>query len=204
MKRLTLLGLILCTSTAFAGSLTVTESEAVGKEEIPTAALLNGIPLKRVGTGVRQKKILFIGVDVYRATLFASEPSFSRDPKGSAALDSLQSMKARAIQLRMLRSLSSEDILKSFEAALQENGVKDSPSLFEFKKAIKNGGDIASGDLVTLSVDNEKNLLICEQGKSKTEIKGDAKLFRDVFSIWLGKPADSGLANLRETLIKGG
>ena len=68
---------------------------------------------------------------------------------------------------------------------------------------IRNGGDVKDGDLVNISVDREKGVLICEQGKNVVEIKGEAAFFRDVFSIWLGKPADSGLASLREKLIKG-
>ena len=203
MKKVIVIAACLLTSYAFAGALNITEYEGEKSSQTPKTAKLNDIELKKIGSGVRVKKVLFLGFDVYQATLMGSDDSFLRDTKETRALDSLQGMKAAAIHLKLMRSLSANDIVKSFETALIENNVKDSPALTQFKEAIKNGGAMSEGDVVSISMDKEKGVLICEQGKTVTEIKGDAKLFRDVFSIWLGKTGDSGLTALREKLIMG-
>ena len=98
MKVKEFLGVLFFANLAFAGPLTVTEYQGEGKDKVPKTATLNGIALKRVGSAVRSKKVaLIVNVDVYRATLFASDDTFTRDVNGTAALDSLQNMKARAI-----------------------------------------------------------------------------------------------------------
>ncbi len=200
MKRFVALVPALFLAQLAFSSFTVPEFETIGDEKIPKVATLNGVALTRVGTGIREKKILFIPIAVYRATLFASD-SISQGVKGTAALDALIALKAYALQLKFVRAVSAKDIWQSFETALKANDVKDSAALAEFKKAVKEGGDIAVGEHVTLSVDTQKAILSLEQGKNRVAIKGDPKFFREVFSIWLGKPADAGLKALRKSLI---
>jgi predicted NAD/FAD-dependent oxidoreductase len=203
VKKIAFVALALVANIALAGPLTVSTYETVGSEKIPSAAKLDDIALSKVGSGIRQKRMI-LNFDVYRATLLASNATtFSRDTKGNAALDSLMDMKAAALSLQFMRDLSATKILESFEAALKTNDVKDSPALAQFKSAIQNGGDAVTGQTVTLSFNADKGVLTCEMAKNKVEIKGDAKFFKDIFSIWLGKPADSGLGKLRDALIKG-
>lgn len=162
------------------------------------------VTLTPVGSGVREKKFLFVGVDVYQATLSVSDPaSFVRDTKDNKALDSLKNMKARSLLLKFKRDVSATKILESFEAALKSNNVVESPAMTQFKKAILNGGDVKTGESVTISIDKDKSVLVCEQNAGRVEIKGDDTFFQNVFSIWLGKSADSGLEKLKDKLIKG-
>lgn len=201
MKRIIFLSLLISAQLTAASALQITEFDA---QKIPKTATLGTTVLKRVGTGIRQKKVLFVNVNVYRATLFAPGPLTSPDPK-LTPLDVLVT-KPCALQLNLLRALSAADILKSFEAALKINDVKDSPALSQFKTAIKNGGNVAKGQNVTISIDiTDKGdaVLTVEQGSNITEIKGNHQLAKDVLSIWFGKPADAGLAALKEQLTKG-
>lgn len=205
MKKSLILSLFLAAHTAWSGPLSVSSYETKDGEQIPSVAKLDELTLSKVGSGVRNKKVaLVLNFDVYRATLMVSDAAkYARDTSGSAALDSVVGMKGAALSLRFMREVSAADILKSFETALNENSVKDSPALAEFKKAIQNGGDAIKGQNVNLSVNTEKGVLTCEMAKNKVEVKGSQQFFRDIFSIWLGKPADGGLGKLRDALIKG-
>lgn len=203
MKKFLALCLVL--SSQFAMAFVATDFETVEGDKIPKAAKLNNTPLTKVGTGIREKNaFLGITVNVYRATLLAAEPTkFSRDTSARIALDSLLGMKAFALQLVLKRDVSSEDLVDGFNTALLENGVKDTPALTNFKTKLRNAGNLATGETVTISVNREAGTLMAEHGKTKIEEKGDNKLFGDIFSIWLGKPADAELGALKIKLITG-
>jgi len=202
MRFLLCLAPFLFSSFVFADTLAITYG-ASGKEKIPEVAKLSDLELKRIGTGIRQKRVL-INFNVYRASLLASNPAqFSRVVEGSAALESLKNIDTYALHLQFFRNVSSADVLKSFNESLSKNSVKDGPALTQFKEAIGKGGDIKEGNIINLVVDNKKGILLCEQGKSKVEIKGDAQFFRDIFSMWLGETTDVGLKNLKKALITG-
>src|SRR5438874_13543757 len=99
MKKFLILAVLL--SAQFAMALVVTEFETVEGDKIPKTATLDTIALSKVGTGIREKNaFLGIMVNVYRASLLASEPAkFSRDANQRVALDSLLAMDAFALQL---------------------------------------------------------------------------------------------------------
>lgn len=196
MKNWFFLVCFLLANLAIAGSFEVTS---------PTTAALDGISMTRIGSGIRQKTVLlFVTVDVYRASLFASDPShFVRNIDYIYALNSMQNMDARAIELHMLRDLSAQDVSSGFNEALKANGVRSSKPLTEFLQAVSNSGDVKNGETIVIGVDNKKGVLILEQGEKHIEIKGNPDFFRQIFAIWLGKPADPGLSNLKNALILG-
>lgn len=189
-------------STVLAG-LDITGFESVGNERVALTAKLDQIPLQRLGTGIRSKTVVIVSVNVYRAVLFGSDPQFVRNEEGTLALDSLQHMQARAMHLTLLRDLTAKQIAEGFEASLKENNVTDSEAMRAFRSAVLEGGDVKKGDTVSVAVDRARRVLVCQQGQRHFEIAGDDTFFRDVFSIWLGKWADSGLQNLRTKLIMG-
>lgn len=165
---------------------------------------IHALSLTVVGSGIRDKKILFVPVSVYEATLAVSEPAlFVRDTTGTKALDSLKKMKARSLTLKFKRDVSGSKIRESFEAALEANKVADSKLMKQFKEAIQNGGDVKTDENVVIAVDKDKGILTVEQGSKRVEIAGDEAFFQNVFSIWLGTPADSGLETLKTKLIRG-
>lgn len=202
MKKIMATALILF-SFPVLSSLSFPAEEKIGNENVPSYALFAGQKLDRLGTAIRKKKVIFVDVNVYRANLFGSSALFVRNAAGNVALDSLQAMPIRVLQLKFLRGVNADDIWKSFEAALKKNSVKESPMLTKFKEAIKQGGNVKEGDSVTLTVNKEKGTLICEQGKTRVEIPGNDQFFREVFSIWFGQPADAGLGTMRNAIISG-
>lgn len=203
MKKFLILPFLL--SVQFAMALVVTEFETTEGDKIPKAATLDTIAMSKVGTGIREKDV-FLGIkaNVYRATLLASDPAkFSRDANQRVALDSLLAMDAFALQLLLKRDVSAEDMVVGFEAALVKNGDPKSPALMEFKTKLRNAGNIATGQTVTITVNRKTNTLKAEHAQTKIDIKGDNKLFGDIFSIWLGIPADAELAALKTKIISG-
>lgn len=201
MKKLFFLNLAMSVTLSAATALQITEYETVAQQQIPKSAILGTTPLKRIGMGIRQKKIIFVNVNVYQAILFGSD-SWPTIKSEQSPLDKLLGMKACALHLQLLRPLKAQEILKGFDDALKKNGVKDSIALNEFKSAIKNGGNVAKGQSVTISIDKDNSLMTCEQGGKIVHIKGNEQLFREVLSIWFGEPADLGLKALKENLTK--
>jgi hypothetical protein len=183
------------------GQLNIDSFETIGKEKIPLTATLNGTALKRVGTGIRQKRVL-INLNVYRASLFLSNPaSFVKKLDGVLALSSIRDMDAYALNMQFLRSVEAKVILSSFNEALKLNDAKESPALELFRKAIEGAGNIKEGESVRISVDTKQGLMTYEKGNFVAEIKGDKNFFADIFAIWLGKTNESNLAILRKALI---
>src|SRR5271170_7897690 len=89
---------------ASADTLTITSFETIKKEQIPKTAMIGSDALTRTGTGMRAKKILFVNIDVYQATLFVSDINkFARNTSSFLALDSLSSMKAYSLILNFKR-----------------------------------------------------------------------------------------------------
>jgi hypothetical protein len=201
MKKIALIGFLCTALSAHADLLTINESETIKSEQIPKLATLGAVSLTRTGSSIRQKKVLFIPFDVYRASLFVSDlTKFSRNTENTIALDSLQNMTALALVLDFKRSVSGKDMAASFTESLSKNNIKDSPALTQFKTEIQNGGDVAAGQRVVISA-KDNSIITLELGKKQIEIKGDAEFIRAIFSIWLGVSTDDGLKNLREKLI---
>ena len=196
MKKILILPLFFIAQ--FAMALVITEIEAVEGDKIPKIATLDDIILSKVGTGIRVKSFIIIKKNIYRASLLASDPAkFTRDTTERTALDSLLTMDAFALQLLLKRDIDSKNMVAGFEAALKKNGVTDSPALMIFKTKLKNAGTIGSGQTVTITVNRKTNTLKAEHGETKIELKGDNKLFGDIFSIWLGKPADAEISSAK-------
>ncbi len=164
--------------------------------------------LTTVGAGIRTKRIAIVNIKVYVAQLLVAEPSrYTRTMDG--ALNSLNSMKEAAIRLDFLRSVDAQTVQSSFRDSLLANQVDlNRPAIREFLDAVSNGGDAHQGKPLTLvgeRLSDSVDAITYEDTTGKvTTIMGPAGLVRDIFSIWLGKPADSGVENLKKLLVSGG
>lgn len=162
------------------------------------------VKLSHVGAGLRAKKVVFVNVKVYVGELFASDLTKF---KKSDALNSVKDQKAIAIQLHFLRDVDAANVQKSFKEALTANAVSlDDASVKQFLDAVSKGGEAKEGKALTilgtrLKDGSEKVSYETTSGTS-TEIKGSAGLIEKVFSIWLGKPADDGVADLKKSILK--
>jgi hypothetical protein len=161
--------------------------------------------LNTVGSGLRSKKVLLANIKVYVAQLLVSSPnSFVR--KDNEALKSLEDSQTVAIQLAFLRTVDAAKVQVSFRDALDANKVDiNQGAIKQLLSAVNNGGDANSGGTFTFVVnknsDGSETLVYEDTAGKQVEIKGDKGLTHDVFSMWLGVPADDGIANLKSSLI---
>lgn len=143
--------------------------------------------LNLTGHGIREKTILIASVNVYYAASYMDQKQ-------------LEKSKTRALVLTFLRDLNSDKIRSSFTDALKENEVDVETEAMQKLFAMM-AFDVKKGSQVrfigTLG-DASDTLLIELPGQTiKTE---GPKLAENFWKIWFGKPADSGLKDLKELL----
>lgn len=160
--------------------------------------------LTPVGAGLRAKKVVFVNVKVYVGQLLVSTPeSFTKDdPMGS-----LKSQKTVAIQMHFLRDVDADNVQKSFKEALKANGVSvDDAAVKQFLDSVAKGGEAKEGKALTVLgsklADGSEVVLYETTSGNVSEIKGPAGFIEKIFAIWLGKPADDGVAQLKKSILK--
>lgn len=182
------------------------ENVAISKS---ASAMVEGrqYALTTVGSGVRAKKIAIVTIKVYVGQLLVADPArFSRTMDG--ALDSVGTMKSAAIRLDFLRTVEAQTVQSSFKDSLLVNQVDlNLPALHEFLDTVASGGDATQGKALTLigeKLTESTDAVTYEDTAGKvTTITGPTGFMRDIFSIWLGKSADSGVEHLKRLLIAG-
>lgn len=160
--------------------------------------------LQVVGAGLRAKKVVFVNVKVYVGELFVSslEGFKKADP-----LTSIKDQKAIAIQLHFLRDVDSENVRKSFKEALEANkvNIQDS-SIQQFLESVAKGGEAKSGKALTIlgfkHSDGSESISYETTSGNVSQIKGSEGFVQNIFSIWLGKPSDDGVASLKKEILK--
>ncbi|MBC7713104.1 MAG: chalcone isomerase family protein [Rhizobacter sp.] len=160
-----------------------------------------------IGAGLRTKKVLIANVKVYVAQIFLDNAGkFVRTNAG--AVKSLSDMKAGAVHLTFLRSVDAPTVQVSFRDALDANDIDlKNKGIVAFLAAVNDGADAQNGKSMNMSLKKDDNGVVTviyenTSGVEKT-IVGDETLFKGILAIWLGEPADSGLATLRATILKG-
>lgn len=211
MKQFLATALVLIAATAAsAGVLTLTPgSKDIEGVKIATGgtATVDGqtLTLTTVGAGLRTKKVLIAKVKVYVATLMATDASaFSR--KDGRALDSIGSQAGAAIQLTFLRGVDAATVQSSFKDALDANNVSLNRSeVNALMNAVASSGDAQNGRTLTfVTTSGAGGDTVTYEGTrgSATTVRGPKGFARDVMSIWLGNPSDSGVAALKEQLLQ--
>lgn len=159
-----------------------------------------------VGSGLRSKKVLVANVKVYVAQLLVSNPnSFVR--KDSEALKSLEDSQTVAMQLTFLRSVEADKVKVSFRDAFDANNVDiNNPAIKQLLAAVEKGGDATANGTLTFVAnkhsDGTETLIYEDTAGKQVTVKGDKGLTHDVFSMWLGNPADDGIAALKKSLLQ--
>jgi hypothetical protein len=142
---------------------------------------------------------------VYVAELFSSDAThFDRTANG--AVDSPNAAGATtALTLSFVRGVSMSDILSAFEDGFNANKVDQNDSdVQNFLNVVKAGGDALNGKKMTIVGERlpDGDHLIFESTSGYTkEIVGKDGFVKNVFAIWLGAAADSGLATLKTDLL---
>ena len=212
MKALSILFTFVFASCSTWAALLTPEGQGQKVEQITlsTAATVNiggeNLKLTSVGGGLRAKKVVFVNVKVYVGQLYVSSPEkFVKNDAG--ALASLKDQKAVAVQLHFLRNVDAENVQKSFKEALAVNSVNvEDASVHEFLSAVVKGGEAKEGKSLTVLgaklSDGSESISYETTSGQVTVVKGSAGFVEKVFSIWLGKPADDGVAQLKKSILK--
>ncbi|MGE5086119.1 MAG: hypothetical protein ACM3MG_07425 [Bacillota bacterium] len=170
-------------------------------------ATLNGKSesLGTIGAGLRWKKVLLAKVKVYVAQLLLSSPDrFVKKDKD--ALKSLDDSEIAAIQLTFLRTVDAATVQTSFHEALTANKIDmTNEAIKKFLAAVDQGGDATSGNSLTILIqkhsDGSETLIYEDCNGKQSVIDGDKGLTQKIMSIWLGTPADPGVASLKSDLL---
>lgn len=174
----------------------------------------SSVALSAVNAGVRNKKILVINAKIYVTQLFVSDVSQFVKTAPTAdietdlsSLNSLGKINTVALKLDLLRDLDAATLVDSFDTALKANNLSSSSNqgLSAVLTAMQNGGDLSKKDSISLvGVNGDANdILYIENSIGASDvIVGDSKLVDNMFAIWFGTPADSGLASLKAALTK--
>lgn len=164
------------------------------------------IALKSIGAGLRAKKVVFVNVKVYVGQLFVSNPETFKKSE-SEALASIKGQKAVAVQLHFLRDVDADNVRKSFVEALNANKVDtNDAAVKQFLDSVAQGGEAKEKKTLTIlgaQLPNGQETVLYETTSGNiSAIKGPAGLVEKVFSIWLGKSADDGVAQLKKSILK--
>lgn len=211
MKHLATFILSLTMTTTAYGALLSTEGSK-GKLDgvnLSSSASSNieseSIKLSQIGSGLRAKKVVFVNIKVYVAELFASSPEKFKKTDVDA-LASLKDQKVVAIQLHFVRSVDADNVQKSFKEALKANSVNlDEASVKQFLDSVNQGGEAKEGKALTILgaklKDGSEEVLYENTSGNVSTITGKAGFVEQIFSIWLGKSADSGVAQLKKSIL---
>lgn len=162
------------------------------------------LKMELVGAGLRQKTLVTT-MKVYVAQLFSdNKAGFNRD--ANSALTSLvQNSNRVALKIDMLRTVSSASLVESFKEALEANNISLDSDLNNALTLMESAADGMFGKSITLLMvkDNNKTNLFYEDTNGDVKsMMGSADMMQKIMSIWLGKPADDGLAELKTQLLK--
>ncbi len=221
MKLLTHLGLLFVFLALFMQSslsFAVVITPTPGTELFEKKALLKTIDLteddkaavnlKAVSHGLRKKTVFgLVSVNVYIMELLAANPEkFIKDEAG--ILGSLQAAGPLSLRLTFLRDLSGEKISTSFKDGLAANGIDTknlSKELNQVLKEITNFKEFSENNTFSITVSwtgETATVYLVAEGAKIVSINGPKAFAEQLLSIWLGKPADSGLRDLKKALLK--
>lgn len=169
-------------------------------DETPTS-------LKSVSHGLRKKAIFgLVPVRVYVAQLFAAHPEKLIKTE-SGILSSLKA--AGPIQLRLvfLRDIPGQKIADSFKEGLEANKINTKKLSAELNKVMTLVTEISEfkktdAFSITGVWKNNESFLLLEDSKSIKVVPGSGEFLEQIFSMWLGKPADAKLADLKKDLLR--
>lgn len=164
------------------------------------------VSLTAAGAGLRSKKVVFVNVKVYVGQLFVSDVSKFKY-SDAEALGSLKEQEAVAIQMHFLRNVDADNVQKSFKEALKANNVNtENTEVKQFLDAVSKGGEAKEGKALTVlgarMKDGAEAISYETTSGQVTQIIGRAGLIQDIFAIWLGKPADDGVASLKKSIVQ--
>jgi len=132
------------------------------------------------GSGVRQKAVLMLRVDVFSIVHAMKELPKVRSKKAviDAACD-------KRFTLRFMRDVDASKIREAFSEAFKLNGYRNNAKVAQFLSVVKK--DIRENDTFVVSYDNEKKTVdFTVKRQGRVLVQGE-DFMKAVWSIWLGK-----------------
>lgn len=177
---------------------TATINDASGN---PTA-----LKMDLLGAGLRSKTVLVVEAKVYVMQLFSdNKAAFSRD---SNALTSLVQNSSRvALRMDMLRTLTASSLATAMKEALVANNYQIDAELTNILSLFEKSADATQGKSINLLLvkdpkNNKLNVYYEDTKGVLQSVVSSPDVMTKLLSIWLGTPADDGLAKLKASLLK--
>lgn len=205
---------LLISGSAFAGLLTLDPNgkQLNGVAVSKGAAYAGGpggvdatVALSTVAAGTRTINLGLGNLKVYVAQLMVSEPAqFQRSDAGM--LDTCAEMNGVAMRLDFLFPVSAAQLKAAFRTALDRNHVDlSSLQVKALLDAVSAGGGADRGHSITFLADRRvkgTETVVFENSSGViTPVIGPAGFAHDVFSMWLGVPADKGVEKLKSEFL---
>ncbi|MBY0517053.1 MAG: chalcone isomerase family protein [Bacteriovoracaceae bacterium] len=150
-------------------------------------------PMVKTGEGIRQKKILFVKVDVYKIKSFIQTIPTEKTRKAiqEANVD-------KALELIFMRSVDAKKITTSLVEAYENCGFKNKEITDQMVKAFN--GDFNKEDRISINYTAADQKITMVSGNSKFEASG-AEVMNATWCIWFGKGIEEQ-PSLGDDLVK--
>ncbi len=164
--------------------------------------------LQPVTAGLRKKKFFaLVNVKFYFAELLAAYPQKIIKTE-TDILNSLKAAGPVEMKLTLFRDVPNDQIINYFTEAFKANSIYESgyssamKLFFEELKNIKqlNKNDVFS--LIGLWKKDKTILVLQRPDKTIKTIEGDSQFLDQIYSVWLGEPADDKIKALKKDFLK--
>ncbi len=162
--------------------------------------------LNPYASGIRKKKVALFWVKVYVSQIF-STPGLTVPPASiEEAYSTLKKQPVVAITLTFLRDVSAGRIKDGFEDSLETNGYDPKSDAFKpLFAAVEKAGEAKDKLTTTIVLERRKDgteWFSYESGKGLLQSQAcENGMIDKILSIWVGKPADSGMERLHKQFL---
>lgn len=164
------------------------------------------ITLKPYASGLRKKKVALFWPRVYVSQIFTTAGLTVPPPSMEEALATLSKQSIVALTLTFLRDVSASRQKDAFEDSLERNGfdpkAEDFKPLFEIVEKAGEAKDALTTTIVFERRKDASEWIHYENGRHELQTKSFEKgMIAKILSIWVGKPADSGMERLHQQYL---
>ena|SRR5579871_4928261 len=131
------------------------------------------------GSGIRQKKIAFVSVDVYAISHFMKQLPPAKSKQAVIDMDT-----GKKFVWTMKRDVDRDKIRSALTDAFAMNGYGDGGKIGQFLGAFQ--ADLKEGGVVSIVYDADRKVTTVSTGSGSATVAG-VDFMRGVWSLWFGK-----------------
>ncbi|MFZ3231048.1 MAG: chalcone isomerase family protein [Pseudobdellovibrio sp.] len=161
------------------------------------------IKMDLLGAGLRSKTVLFVAAKVYVLQIFADNKNFDRNDNAVTSISTNST--SVVLKISMLRTVSAASLATSFREALEANSFEIDTELTALLGIIESSAAGTQGKTISMlmnKADGKTNVYYEDTTGQLKSFVGSASVMPKILSIWLGTPVDSGLATMKNQLLK--